>query len=99
MGPGQYNLKDKRNSLNVFQTTGSSCFKVQPRADVNNIAKNKNPGPGNYQIDPAGNLLGPNGKKSKNNGVKPAFGVKTNRFGSDETLPPGPGNYPAPDSC
>ena len=21
------------------------------------------------------------------------------RFGSDETLPPGPGQYPAPDSC
>lgn len=28
-----------------------------------------------------------------------AFGVKTNRFGSDDTLPPGPGQYPIPGSC
>jgi hypothetical protein len=28
-----------------------------------------------------------------------AFGVKQQRWGSNETLPPGPGHYTLPDSC
>jgi len=52
------------------------------------------PGPGEYENSKdSSDVIG--GKRKKNL----AFGVKQIRFGSDETLPPGPGQYKVPDAC
>jgi len=52
------------------------------------------PGPGEYLAE-KNREIGPNERQVKTQ----AFGHKQKRFGSDETDVPGPGHYPAPDSC
>jgi len=82
LGPGQYKT---RNQHNVFHSAGTYAFKAPDRPNIWHISEV--PGPGEYdnsKITSPGVI----GGRRKNN---LAFGVKQIRFGSDETLPPGPG--------
>lgn len=90
LGPGQYRV---RNHSNVFHTAGTNAFKSPGRKDI--WSSFEVPGPGEYDNskESSSGVIG--GKRQKNL----AFGVKQIRFGSDETLPPGPGQYKAQNSC
>ena len=83
LGPGQYRVRNS-DQPSVFCTAGTSTFKAPERKGIWVTAEV--PGPGEYDNskDPS-DVIG--GKRKKNL----AFGVKQKRFGSDETLPPGPG--------
>jgi len=80
----------------------SAAFKAMERRGVFAGAADK-PGPGDYLNDRVLVTLGHNADRLKNsigNRKKLAgFGVNKKRFEKDDTLPPGPGQYKAPDSC
>jgi len=88
LGPGQYKV---RNNSTVFRTAGTNSFKSPGHKDI--FTSFDQPGPGEYDTSTESGIFG--GKRKKNL----AFGVKQIRFGSDETLPPGPGQYKAQNSC
>lgn len=75
--------------------SGTAQFKApEGREPFDIAAVSKVPGPGEYLAE-KNREIGPNERQVKTQ----AFGHKQKRFGSDETDVPGPGHYPAPDSC
>ena len=93
LGPGQYrnsSVSAKHNS--VLKAAGTGVFKAKSRFSPIPSDEYDKPGPGNYNPFLTKDKMSP--KAFAN-----AFGVKTKRFAKDDTLPPGPGQYPLPDSC
>jgi hypothetical protein len=70
----------------MLSREGTSTFKAPDRPDIFNVNLYQ-PGPGEY-----------NAKGKEGFGIgevrRNAFGVKTKRFNPDDTIVPGPGQYP-----
>ena len=81
----------------------SSAFKVQERKKGFFDVQLGRPGPGDYLTDKNTVSMGNEADKFRggiqNKKKMHGFGVNTKRWGKDDTLPPGPGQYKAPDSC
>lgn len=104
LGPGQY--QDKygvgRAKTGILGKAASSAFKGEERKGVFKVNAGA-PGPGDYLNDRNFVSMGHTAEKHKmglqNKKKIAGFAVNTKRFTKDDTLPPGPGQYKAPDSC
>lgn len=82
-----------------MKAAGSAAFKVAVRTDPIDSLPFDTPGPGDYLTEVTMRSLAAEATKKKNSNLKePKFGIKSIRFGKDDTLAPGPGTYKLPSS-
>lgn len=104
LGPGQYVNKSGmgRAGTGVIGKAASASFKTQERGGLF-VGNSGAPGPGDYLNDRNFVSMGHTAEKHRqglgNKKKMAGFSVNTKRFYKDDTLPPGPGQYKAPDSC
>jgi len=100
LGPGQYKPRISCKKYNsALAVAGSGPFKARKRPFMINEEKSiEMPAPGQYSKQQLNNTFSHTMSVSKKQ-RSPQFADKKRRFGTDDTIVPGPGTYKAPDSC